>query len=112
MDNFNDCKKTNFTKLLSIRAERNNNDNSVIDFLIYSDVGDFYRDSIKDDESKKDITNLEGEILYKGITIKAKLTGYVENDINKEELCLHGKLKLTFEGLPLKIDLDKDCDSY
>ncbi|PEW91897.1 MULTISPECIES: hypothetical protein [Bacillus] len=112
MTNFNDGKKTTFMKLLSIRAERNSDDNSVIDFLIYSDVADFYRNSIRDDESRKDITNIEGEIVYRGVTVKANLKGYVENDINKAELCLHGKLKLTFEGLPVKIDLDKDCDSY
>lgn len=104
--------KKTLAKLLSLRAERNSSESNKIDFLIYSDLGNFYRDSILENEGQKELTNLSADIEYEGVKVEAKLNGYIENDINKKELCLRGKLKFKIFGIPKTIDLDKDCDPY
>ncbi|MFE7821786.1 hypothetical protein ACFU1R_26900 [Priestia megaterium] len=100
------------TKLLSIRAERDSGNPNVINYLIYSDLGNFYRDSIGALEQRKDLTDIDVSFEYEGIGVNAKLNGYIENDINKQELCLRGKVKFKIWGATKTVDLDKDCDPY
>lgn len=107
------CKKDSdnatFGKVLSIKSERKDD---AIEFLIYNDLGNWHRDTIGLTETSKRITNVKIEFDYEGVEVEAKLEGNIENNIEKSELCLTGKLKFKILTIPKTIDLDRDCDGY
>ncbi|MFN3093312.1 hypothetical protein [Bacillus pumilus] len=98
-----------YGKLISIDAKRNSINPEIINYRIYSKLADFYKGSIHQDEARQDLVEVEKEIDVGGVSVKAKLNGWIEN--SNGELCLRGKLTYNLLGNHT-IDLGKECDPY